>query len=214
MEIINLFKSVIYNAFTQYWYIWVIIILVIILVTAAKIFIPRINKKIDRKVSGFVGEKIVVFILARLDREKYKILNNLTIYIDKESAQIDHLIISNFGIFVIETKNYEGIIFGEENSNYWTQILYKNRENFYNPIKQNDWHIQALENILKNYSDILYFPIVVFTKSSDLRVKTVTDVINTDDLIKTIRRRQTEIISDIARDNIYNYLKNIKLKIN
>ena len=214
MEISEVLKTIIINTLKQGWYIWVIIILIIIFVTVAKIFIPRINKKIYRKASGAVGEKIVASILAKLDREKYKILNNLTIYIDKETAQIDHLIISNFGIFIIETKNYGGIILGEEDSNYWTQILYKNRENFYNPIRQNNWHIQALENILKDYSGILYFPIVVFTKSSDLRVKTVTDVVNTDDLINTIRRRQTEIISDIIRDKIHNYLKNIKFKTN
>ena len=214
MEISEVLKTIIINTLKQGWYIWVIIILIIIFVTVAKIFIPRINKKIYRKASGAVGEKIVASILAKLDREKYKILNNLTIYIDKETAQIDHLIISNFGIFIIKTKNYGGIILGEEDSNYWTQILYKNRENFYNPIRQNNWHIQALENILKDYSGILYFPIVVFTKSSDLRVKTVTDVVNTDDLINTIRRRQTEIISDIIRDKIHNYLKNIKFKTN
>jgi len=214
MEITNLFKSIIYNTLTQYWYIWIIIILIIIIIGVAKIFIPRITKKVDRQFSGFVGEKRVASILSGLDPEKYKIINNLTIYIDKGSAQIDHLIISNFGIFIIETKNFEGIILGEETSNYWTQVLYKNRENFYNPIKQNNWHLQALKNILKKYSNILYFPIVVFTNNSDLRVKTITDVIKIDDLIKTIRQHRTEIISDIARDNIYNYLRNIKFKNN
>jgi len=214
MEITNLFKSVVYNTLSQYWYIWVIIILIFIIIGAAKIFIPRITKKIGRQFNGFVGEKKAASMLSRLDPEKYKIINNLTIYIDKGSAQIDYLIISNFGIFIIETKNFEGIILGEETSNYWTQVLYKNRENFYNPIKQNNWHLQALKNILKKYSNILYFPIVVFTNNSDLRVKTITDVIKIDDLIKTIRQHRTEIISDIARDNIYNYLRNIKFKNN
>ena len=214
MEISDVLKSIIINTLKQSWYIWFILILIIILATVAKIFIPRINKKIDKKVSGIVGEKIVASILSRLDREKYKIINNLIIYTDKEATQIDHLVISNYGIIVIETKNYQGIILGEENSNYWTQILYKNRENFYNPIRQNNWHIQALENILKEYPYIVYFPIVVFIKNSDLRVKTVTDVVNTDDLIKTIGQHRTEIISDIVRDDIHTYLKNIKFETN
>ena len=214
MEISDVLKNIIINTLKQSWHIWFILILIIILATVAKIFIPRINKKIDKKVSGIVGEKIVASILSRLDREKYKIINNLIIYIDKGATQIDHLVISNYGIFVIETKNYQGIILGEENSNYWTQILYKNRENFYNPIRQNNWHIQVLENILKEYLDIVYFPIVVFIKNSDLRVKTVTDVVNTDDLIKTIGQHRTEIISDIVRDDIHTYLKNIKFKTN
>ena len=206
MEITNLFKSIIYNTLTQYWYVWTILILIIVLGSVIKIFKPRIK--------GFLGENKVASMLSRLDPEKYKIINNLKIYIDKGSAQIDHLIISNFGIFIIETKNFEGIIFGEETSNYWTQVLYKNRENFYNPIKQNNWHLQTLKNILKKYSNILYFPIVVFTNNSDLRVKTITDVIKIDDLIKTIRQHGAEIISDIERENIYNYLRNIKFKNN
>lgn len=210
MEITNLFKTVIYNTLTQYWYIWTILGLLIILPGIIKIVKPIITKKIDKKLSGFVGEKEVANILRRLDPEKYKVINGLTIYSGKESAQIDHLIISNFGIFVIETKNFEGIIIGEETSNYWTQILYKNRKNFYNPIKQNNWHVRVLEDILKKYSNILYFPIIVFTTSSDLRVKTITDVVKTDDLIKTIRQHRDKVISDIAKDNIYNYLMHVK----
>lgn len=210
MEITNLFKTVIYNTLTQYWYIWTILGLLIILPGIIRIVKPIITKKIDKKLSGFVGEKEVANILRRLDPEKYKVINGLTIYSGKESAQIDHLIISNFGIFVIETKNFEGIIIGEETSNYWTQILYKNRENFYNPIKQNNWHVRVLEDILKKYSNILYFPIIVFTTSSDLRVKTITDVVKTDDLIKTIRQHRDKVISDIAKDNIYNYLMHVK----
>jgi hypothetical protein len=207
MNFSDLFRTAFINAIKQYWYIWPVLILFFILISALKIILTKIGKKVDKKISGFGGEKLVASILKKLNPEEYKVINNKTLYVDKESAQIDHLVISNYGIFVIETKNFEGIIFGEENSNYWTQVIYKNRENFYNPIRQNNWHIQALKNILVEYPDIVYFPIVVFTKSSDLRIKTVTDVVNTDDLIKTIRKHQTENILDLERDKIYNYLK-------
>ena len=62
--------------------------------------------------------------------------------------QIDHVVVSRKGIFVLETKNYTGWIFGNENSQNWTQVIYKRKEKFYNPIWQNFDHIQALKEFL------------------------------------------------------------------
>lgn len=58
-------------------------------------------------------------------------------------ALIDHVVISKYGVFVIETKNYRGWIIGNEKSEYWTQVIYKRKERLYNPIKQNYGHIKA-----------------------------------------------------------------------
>jgi len=54
-------------------------------------------------------------------------------------------VVSNYGIFVIETKNYKGWIIGNEFDDYWTQVIFKRKEKLYNPIKQNYGHIQALK---------------------------------------------------------------------
>jgi len=61
---------------------------------------------------GKVGEKVVAGKLDRLPKDQYRVLNNVTIPTPKGSSQIDHLIVSIFGIFVIETKNYNGWIYG------------------------------------------------------------------------------------------------------
>ena len=80
----------------------------------------------------------------------------------KTELQIDHVVVSIYGIFVIETKNYSGWIFGDENSQYWAQVIYKTKNRFYNPILQNRGHIKALQGLLQDYSHIRYIPIVVF----------------------------------------------------
>lgn len=193
------FMKTLISIFRVTWFIWALIILVVII----KIFWPRIM--------GFLGEKSVASFLSRLDSKKYKVINNLMANIDGETTQIDHLIISNFGIFVVETKNYKGWIIGDEFSDYWTQVIYKHKEKFYNPIKQNYGHVQTLRNLFKEFPNIVYFPIVVFTTNADLKVKTNTDVVYTTGMIKTIKKYQTEIISDDIRDKIYKYLNTLNI---
>lgn len=191
--------KILITIFINTWYIWALIILLGII----KIFKP--------KIIGFLGEKEVAFFLLWLDSKKYKVINNLMTNIEGETTQIDHLIISNFGIFVVETKNYKGWISGDEFSDYWTQVIYKHKEKLYNPIKQNYGHVQALKTALKEFPNIVYFPIVVFTTRADLKVKTNTDVVYTTGMIKTIKKHQTEIISDDIRDKIYTYLNTLNI---
>lgn len=98
---------------TQFWYLWVLIVSISIL----SAFMPRIK--------GYFGEKSVSFFLTGLDETKYKILNNIMLKVGNKTTQIDHVVVSNYGIFVIETKNYKGWIIGDEYDEYWKQVIYK-----------------------------------------------------------------------------------------
>lgn len=73
-----------------------------------------------------------------------------------KTTQIDHVVIPNYGIFVIETKNYKGWIIGNEFDDYWKQIIYKRKEKLHNPIKQNYGHIMVLKEHLSDFPDIKY----------------------------------------------------------
>ncbi len=73
---------------------------------------------------GKVGEKRVATILKRLPEDDYKVINDLLLSSNGYSTQIDHIVVSVYGIFVIETKFYQGWIYGGENSEYWTQNIY------------------------------------------------------------------------------------------
>jgi hypothetical protein len=76
-------------------------------------------------IKGWVGE--VQGTLAKkifLDSQIYIDLNNVTIPTTNGTTQIDHVIVSRYGIFVVETKNMQGWIFGSEKSPQWTQSIF------------------------------------------------------------------------------------------
>ncbi len=154
-------------------------------------------------IKGVVGEKTISAILYFLDKKKYKVINNLVLKSGDRTSQIDHIVISDFGIFVIETKNYKGWILGNENSEYWTQVIFKRKEKLYNPIRQNLGHISALKRCLIEYPHIDYKSIIVFSSKADLKVNTITDVVYSYNLLKTIRKHSEVNLSEIEKKNIY-----------
>lgn len=77
------------------------------------------------------------------------------------TTEIDHLIVSKFGIFVVELKTYSGWIFGNASDDYWTAVYFRRKFRFQNPLRQNYGHIKALEALLGVDRRVLR-PIVVF----------------------------------------------------
>lgn len=102
--------------------------------------------------------------------DEYVVFSDLLFENNGYSTQIDHLVVSPYGIFVIETKGYKGWIFGGEYSEKWTQNIYGKKFSLYNPIKQNDGHVRFLRHLLKCSFDIPFIPIVVFNNDADLKV--------------------------------------------
>jgi len=98
--------DVIVELLIRFWYLWVLVIAVGIL----DLFMPRIK--------GFFGEKSVSFFLSRLDETKYMVINDIMLQVGSKTTQIDHVVVSNYGVFVIETKNYKGWIIGNEFDEY------------------------------------------------------------------------------------------------
>lgn len=99
---------------------------------------------------GHIGEWFVRFMLRlRLDKAVYFPLHNVTLATPDGSTQIDHVVVSRFGIFAIETKNMQGWIFGSERQAEWTQKIYKRTFRFQNPLRQNYKHTKALEATLQ-----------------------------------------------------------------
>lgn len=146
------------------------------------------------KIRGWIGEKQVSNTLKKLP-QNYKLIDNILLRkSDGSTTQIDHIIISVYGIFVIETKNYKGIITGGEYSEQWTKHMYKKKYKFLNPIRQNYGHIKTLEETL-NLTKNMFIPIVVFTSDAKLRVKSKKAIINAKDLNKTIQNYKKRIIT-------------------
>lgn len=124
------------------------------------------------KFKGDIGEIAVAFKLKDLDKDKYKIIHDIkleNISGNTSTTQIDHIVVSTYGIFVIETKGYKGKIYGKEKSRTWTQYLSNQNNSFMNPIFQNYAHIRAIENILKDtYPKMIYHSIIAFSGEANI----------------------------------------------
>ena len=98
---------------------------------------------------GWVGEALgSVAHHLYLDEAVYHSVNNVTIPTANGTTQIDHVIVSRFGIFVVEAKNMKGWIFGSETDRQWTQSVFGKKSRFQNPLHQNFRHTQALSEFL------------------------------------------------------------------
>ena len=85
------------------------------------------------------------------------------------TTELDLVFICETGLYVIESKNYSGWIFGSEKARYWTQVLNKNhKERFFNPIMQNAGHITALKEELE-LEDSFFHSIIVFSERCELK---------------------------------------------
>ncbi|MDP2966795.1 MAG: nuclease-related domain-containing protein [bacterium] len=179
--------------------LFVIIIIIFGVLITLKIFYPKIK--------GRIGESYIVNELSRLDSARYRVLNDVMLpSLGRTSTtQIDHLVISNYGIFCIETKNYSGWIFGNADGDYWTQVIYRYKEKFYSPIRQNYAHIKAIEAILGlGYEQVPIFSLVVFPSADKLKISGTDTVIFVDELLPAIKSHSSACLSNEKRDAIYN----------
>lgn len=148
-------------------------------------------------VKGRQGEARVDQELGRLDPNDYRIFRDLLVVAEGRTSQIDHVILSRYGIFVVETKNYSGWIHGGENSRYWTQTIYRYKSRFLNPVKQNWSHVYALKAVLSDFDGLAFHPIVVFVGGAVLKnVHSDVRVIYLDDLVPAIRQTTNITMSD------------------
>ena len=163
--------------------VFIVFILIIVIVL-------KINSS---KIKGSIGEAKVNTRLNFIGKE-YIVLKDILIKSSNGyTSQIDELVLSEYGLFVIETKNYKGWIFGNEKAENWTQVIYKEKHTFRNPIKQNWSHIYALKSLLSDYPNIKYHPIVVFSGNATLKsIESSIPVIYSNKLNSTIRKLSFE----------------------
>lgn len=149
---------------------------------------------------GKYSEKLVRDKISELPGE-YFVFNDLLFKNNGYSTQIDHVVVSPYGVFVIETKGYKEWILGGENSEYWTQTIYRRRYQFYNPIKQNEGHVRFLHYLLRCPVNIPFIPIVVFNNAAELKLHVENHiVINRCYLIETILRYRTPVLDKATID--------------
>lgn len=105
---------------------------------------------------GAEGERRVNSTLSRmLDDQNYILLEDITLPTSPGTTQVDHIVLSRFGVFVVETKNMSGWIFGGKSQARWTQVLHRHKTQFQNPLRQNYHHVKVVQDLLSIRQDQL-----------------------------------------------------------
>jgi hypothetical protein len=168
-------------------------------------------------IKGSIGEGLTRLFTTGLKNDDYFKIHDLMIKRKSgETAQIDHVFISPYGIFVIETKNYKGWIFGNEKDKYWTQTIYQHKEKMFNPIWQNKGHIQALKEILGEFGDLPFISIIAFSPRATLKTITIdsghTYVNDQMQVSQIIKNYQKPLMSHYHARKIYEKLESLNIK--
>ena len=143
-------------------------------------------------VKGARGERRVNSILDRkLPANEY------TLPSSHGSTQIDHIVVSRYGVFVVETKNYTGWIFGNAKSKQWTQVVYKEKNRFMNPLRQNYKHTKAVESFLSLNPKYVH-SVVAFVGDATFKTDVPANVTYRRDLCPYIRSKR-ELLLGTAR---------------
>lgn len=104
-----------------------------------------------------------------LDAKIYRRFHDVIIPGNNGTTQIDHLLVSPYGLFIVETKNISGWIFGSESQSTWTQSLYGNKYSFQNPIRQTFRQKKILSEYL-NLDELIIHTVIYFV--GDCKFKT------------------------------------------
>ena len=152
---------------------------------------------------GRMGECLVAARLRKgLPEGEYEILNNIYLPIDDgATTQIDHVVVSRFGVFVVETKNYSGWIFADASSSVWTQTIYQVKNTFQNPIRQNYRHVCAIADNLGIPKEYIR-SVVAFTGDCEFKTPMPDGVVYSRKLVDYIKSFTTPILNDRVKEEI------------
>lgn len=165
----------------------------------------------SRSLKGWLAEKLVAFFLWRsLDQATYRVFNDVIVPVSGRTAQIDHVVVSRFGVFVVETKAITGWIFGGEKDENWTQKLFRHSYSFQNPVRQNYWHTRSLSEYLAMPHEV-FFPVVFFVSSGcEFKTPIPANVLRHSGLIAWIKAHQTEVLSPSEELQVNQRLRELK----
>lgn len=161
---------------------------------------------------GSIGEGLVKFgAWLRLPAHTYQRVHNVTLPTPTGSTQIDHVFVSRFGIFVVETKHMKGWIFGSANQAQWTQKLYKKSFKFQNPLRQNYKHVKVLEELL-NVPPATINSVIVFTGDSKFKTSLPDNVTKSGGFIRYIESFREPVLSFEQVDDVLNTIQAIRFE--
>ncbi|HHX8542166.1 TPA: NERD domain-containing protein [Vibrio diabolicus] len=189
--------EILIGALAQVWYIIPFLIVVSILKS--------------RWFKGVFGEFLVNKLLSQLPDFDYTLVRNVTLPTDDGTTQLDHIVVSRFGIFVVETKNMKGWIFGSKNQKQWTQKIYRHSSKFQNPLHQNYKHVKTLESLLAVDSEKLH-SVVVFIGDSTFKTDMPENVTYARGCLEYIKKFEQPVFSESEYSQFVHSINEVKLK--
>ncbi|EPG0367904.1 nuclease-related domain-containing protein [Photobacterium damselae] len=192
----NIFEVFI-NILKQVWYLLPLLLIV-------SVFKSRWLK-------GIFGEFLVNRLLSKLPESDYTLIKDVTLPTSDGTTQVDHIVVSKYGIFVVETKNMKGWIFGSARQKLWTQKIYRHSSKFQNPLHQNYKHIKALETLLGCSADYLH-SVIVFIGDSIFKTEMPPNVTYARGSIRYIQQFNKVVFSDKDCARLTDSINQIKLK--
>lgn len=142
------------------------------------------------------GESLISnTVLVNFKSPDYHLLNHVTLPLQDGTTQVDHILVSRFGVFVIETKDYKGWIFANPKQASWTQVLFNSKFRFQNPIHQNFRHVRAVQDLLDFLPPEAIRSVVVFTGDAEFKTEVPAGVFNLAGFVDYIRENTTEVMS-------------------
>lgn len=197
MDLVPLF-NVILGSLSQYWFVIP--------------FVLAMSLLRSPTIKGMIGEWYVNRKLTRaLDEQQYQLFKNVTLPTENGTTQIDHILLSPFGVFVIETKNMQGWIFGSERQAKWTQQIYKHKTSFQNPLRQNYKHTEVLRDLLALPKEAVH-SVVIFTARAEFKTAMPANVGYVNDVIKFIKNHDQVCFTELKRIELAHQLATKKLQ--
>jgi hypothetical protein len=168
------------------------------------------------KDTGAQGEQFTYNLLCQIFSKNRIFRNAYLTKKDGKTTEIDLIVLDNKGIYVIESKNYSGWIFGNSADRYWTATLPNRQKNrFYNPVWQNANHIEALDEKLGElYPQMEYFSLIVFSERCELKKITCdepdTCIFQRSEIrywIKQLKKEHPDLLSEQDVEKIADWLR-------
>ncbi|QFQ77032.1 NERD domain-containing protein [Vibrio harveyi] len=192
----NIFEAFL-NVLVQVWYL----VPLLLIVSVFK----------SRWLKGVFGEFLVNRLLSKLPESDYTLIKDVTLPTNDGTTQVDHIVVSRYGIFVVETKNMKGWIFGSARQKQWTQKIYRHSSKFQNPLHQNYKHIKALETLLGCSEEHLH-SVIVFIGDSTFKTEMPPNVTYARGSIRYIQQFNDVVFSDKDYARLTESINRLKLK--
>jgi len=160
---------------------------------------------------GKAGELIVnLFTMLMLNKKQYHLIKNVTLPTLDGTTQVDHIIVSVYGVFVVETKHMKGWIFGSARQKIWTQKIYKHSSKFQNPLHQNYKHLKTLEKLLA-LDEAQLHSLVVFIGDCQLKTKMPENITKGLGYVRFVKSKKEKVLSENDVIRVVNEIKKTRL---